>query len=100
MLIDGNAYLFDPFLGMPIPGKDGIRHDAQGRLELQPATLAEILADPALLKRLDIDSQKTYPVKQADLRNRGCAGGSLARFFVLSNETDRVCAWPASKKWR
>jgi len=27
------------------------------------------LADPALLKRLDIDSKKTYPVKQADLRN-------------------------------
>ncbi len=69
VLIDGNAYLFDPLLGMPIPGKDGIRHDAQGRLELQPATLAEILADPSLLKRLDIDSQKTYPVKQADLRN-------------------------------
>jgi hypothetical protein len=69
VLIDGNAYLFDPLLGMPIPGKDGIRHDAQGRLELQPATLAEILADPALLKRLDIDSQKNYPVKQADLRN-------------------------------
>ncbi|MGA2062061.1 MAG: hypothetical protein ABSG67_16370 [Thermoguttaceae bacterium] len=69
VLIDGNAYLFDPLLGMPIPGKDGIRHDAQGRLELHPATLAEILADQSLLKRLDIDSKQTYPVKQADLRN-------------------------------
>ncbi|MGD0653287.1 MAG: hypothetical protein ABSA16_02985 [Thermoguttaceae bacterium] len=69
VLIDNNAYLFDPLLGMPIPGKDGIRHDAQGRLELQPATLAEIIADPALLRRLDIDSQKTYPIKPSDLRN-------------------------------
>jgi tetratricopeptide (TPR) repeat protein len=69
VLIDGKAYLFDPLLGLPIPGKDGIRHDAQGRLEIQPAALAEIIADPALLKRLDIDSQKTYPVKPSDLRN-------------------------------
>lgn len=69
VLIEGNAYLFDPSLGMPIPGKDGVRHDAQGRLELQPATLAEIIADQSLLKRLDIDSEKTYPVKQEDLRN-------------------------------
>ena len=69
MLIDGNAYLFDPFLGMPIPAKDGVRRDAQGRLELQPATLAEILADPSLLKRLDVDSKRSYPVKPADLGN-------------------------------
>jgi hypothetical protein len=69
VLIDKNAYLFDPLLGMPIPAKDGIRHDAKGRLELQPATLAEVAADESLLKRLDIDSEKTYPVKQADLQN-------------------------------
>ena len=25
VLIDNNAYLFDPLLGMPIPGKDGIK---------------------------------------------------------------------------
>jgi hypothetical protein len=69
VLIDKNAYLFDPLLGMPIPSKNGIRHDSQGRLELQPATLAEVAADKSLLKRLDIDSEKTYPVKQADLQN-------------------------------
>jgi len=69
VFIDNNAYLFDPLLGMPIPGKDGIRHDAQGRLELQPATLAEVIADESLLKRLDLDSEKTYTVKQADLEN-------------------------------
>ncbi len=67
VLVDGNAYLFDPFLGIPIPAKDGIRRDAQGRLEIQPAALAEILADPSLLKRLDVDSKKTYPVKPSDL---------------------------------
>jgi tetratricopeptide (TPR) repeat protein len=69
VMIDNNAYLFDPLLGMPIPGKGGVRRDAQGRLELKPAALAEIMADPELLKRLDIDSQKTYPFNPSDLRN-------------------------------
>ncbi|MGW8256102.1 MAG: hypothetical protein ACWGMZ_01315, partial [Thermoguttaceae bacterium] len=41
VLIDDRAYLFDPLLGLPIPAKDGIRHDAQGRLDIQPADLAE-----------------------------------------------------------
>ena len=69
VLIDGNAYLFDPFLGLPIPAKGGVRRDGEGRLEIEPATLAEILADASLLKRLDVDAKKTYPVKAADLKN-------------------------------
>jgi hypothetical protein len=67
VLIDGKAYLFDPVLGMPIPAKDGVKRDSQGRLDILPATLAEVAADPALLRRLDVDSNKTYPVKASDL---------------------------------
>jgi hypothetical protein len=67
VLIDNKAYLFDPALGVPIPAKDGLRRDAQGRLEIQPATLAEIVAEPSLLKQLDLDDKNTYPVKAEDL---------------------------------
>ena len=68
VLIDNNAYLFDPLLGMPIPSKDGIRRDDQGRLDLQPATLAEIVSDESLLKRLDMDPNNPYPVKPEDVQ--------------------------------
>jgi hypothetical protein len=69
VLIDKKAYLFDPALGMPIPAKDGVKHDAGGRLEIQPATLEEVVADESLLKQLDIDSTNTYPIKQSDIKN-------------------------------
>jgi hypothetical protein len=67
VLIDDKACLFDPALGMPVPGKDGIRRDPQGRLEIEPATLDELMADRSLLKRLDLGSQATYWVKADDL---------------------------------
>ncbi|HEY4760171.1 MAG TPA: hypothetical protein VIH42_06295, partial [Thermoguttaceae bacterium] len=69
VLIDKNVYLFDPILGMPIPAKNGIQHDAQGRLDIQPATLAEVIADESLLRRLDLDSSNAYPFKSEDLQN-------------------------------
>jgi hypothetical protein len=68
VLIEGKAYLFDPFLGLPIPAKGGVRRDGEGRLEIEPATLADILADGSLLKRLDVDSKRTYPVKPENLK--------------------------------
>ncbi len=55
---DGKLYLFDTRLGLPIPGKDG-----QG-----VATLAELQADPALLRQLDLDDS-TYPVTAEQLQH-------------------------------
>jgi hypothetical protein len=69
VLVEGRAYLFDPLLGLPIPAKDGIKRDVQGRLELQPATLEEVVADESLLRRLDLDADNPYPVQAADLKN-------------------------------
>jgi tetratricopeptide (TPR) repeat protein len=50
-------YLFDARLGLPIPGPNG----------KAVATLAEVKADDALLRRLDLDEAHPYPVKSSDL---------------------------------
>ncbi len=54
---DGELYLFDVRLGLPIPGPAG-----------KPvATLNDVIADDGLLRALDIDEQRPYPVHAADL---------------------------------
>jgi hypothetical protein len=57
-LVSGDQlYLFDCRLGLPIPGPGG-----KG-----VATLADVVADPALLRRLDLDAEHPYPVASEDL---------------------------------
>ncbi len=58
LLTNDKLYLFDTRLGLPIPGKDG-----QG-----VATLAELKADPALLRQLDLEDAK-YPVSAEQLEH-------------------------------
>ena len=48
-------YLFDPKLGLPIPAPGGIAADKSGRLDVQPATLDQVVADPKLLDRLALE---------------------------------------------
>lgn len=67
VLSDRKIYLFDPELGLPIPAPDGIRLQAAGPLDIQPATLAQVADDDALLRRLDLDQGRPYPVSSADL---------------------------------
>lgn len=62
VLSEGEVYLFDPELGMPIPGPDGVRLGEDGQLDIQPATLSQVAADDALLRRLDLDAGHPYPV--------------------------------------
>lgn len=69
VLIEGNVYLFDPLLGLPIPGPDGVSQGETGRLILRPATLAQVLADEKLLRRLDANETHKYPVKASDLKH-------------------------------
>jgi tetratricopeptide (TPR) repeat protein len=59
---DGNFYLFDPLLGLPIPGPPA----ADGK-PTTVATLAEILADDSLLRRLDLDSEHPYRLTTSEL---------------------------------
>ena len=56
---DGKLYLFDCRLGLPIPGPEG----------RNVATLAEVAADDALLRRLDLDEAHPYPVRADDLKH-------------------------------
>ena len=59
LLSDGDLYLFDPQLGLPIPTADG-----EG-----VATLAQVREDESLLRRLDLDTEQPYPVQASDLEN-------------------------------
>ena len=57
LFLDGELYLFDTRLGLPILGPDG-----------KPvATLNDVLADEKLLRNLDVDEQRRYPVAAGDL---------------------------------
>jgi len=60
VIIGGQVYLFDPLLGLPIPGPDGVKFDAEGNLQIEPATLAEVAADEKLLRRLDVEGVRPY----------------------------------------
>jgi tetratricopeptide (TPR) repeat protein len=59
VLAGKDLYLFDPQLGLPIPGPAG-----KGI-----ATLAQVLADPAVLQQLDVPGGPAYPLTPADLKN-------------------------------
>lgn len=59
LLADEQLYLFDAQLGLPIPGPEA------GEI----ATLADVVAEPALLEKLNVDAEFTYPVGAADLEH-------------------------------
>ncbi len=59
LLSNGQLYLFDCRLGLPIPGPGG-----RG-----VATLAEVVADATLLRRLDLDAEHPYPVTADELKH-------------------------------
>jgi len=69
VLCEGQVYLFDPVLGLPIPGPDGIALGDDGQLAIRPATLARAAAGDELLRRLDFDAANPYPVRAADLEH-------------------------------
>jgi tetratricopeptide (TPR) repeat protein len=69
VLIEGEVYLFDPSLGLPIPAPNGVTRGAGGQLAVQPATLAQVAAEPKLLRRLDADPSHKYGVESSDLKH-------------------------------
>ena len=56
LLIDDQLYLFDTRLGLPLTNEEG-----------QIATLEEVVANPNLLRTLDLDEEHPYPVTAEDL---------------------------------
>lgn len=57
LLVDGELYLFDTRLGLPIL-------DAKAE---HIATLGEVVADPSLLRKLDLDDEHVYPYTAEDM---------------------------------
>ena len=66
--IEDALYLFDPSLGVPIPAPGGIKLGDDGTLQIEPATLRQVVADEALLRQLDVDEMNRYPVRSEDLK--------------------------------
>ncbi len=59
LLSEGKLYLFDSQLGLPIPGPNNAK----------VATLADVVADPGLLRKLDLNEKETYPFGAKDLEH-------------------------------
>jgi hypothetical protein len=69
-LLDGKIYLFDPLAGIAVPSlaKDEVGDSTWPGV----ATLAEAVADPAVLKQFD-SADRPYPIRAADLERPGVA---------------------------
>lgn len=67
VLNDAKLYLFDPALGLPIPGPDGVTRKEDGSLDIRPATLDQVVENDALLRQLDLDAEHPYPVRAEQL---------------------------------
>ncbi len=59
LLVGEQLYLFDLELGLPIPGSQ----------PASVATLADVAADPGLLKKLDLDAEHPYSITPGDLKH-------------------------------
>ena len=65
--VDGELYLFDPTLGLPIPSPESPLLDSEGKLLVRPATLRQVAADDSLLRKLDLPERR-YPVRADELQ--------------------------------
>jgi hypothetical protein len=65
-LVGKQVYLFDPTLGWPVPARED---KGQTPNIESAATLADVLADDGLLRKLDFSPEKRYPLHSADLKS-------------------------------
>jgi hypothetical protein len=68
VLSEGDVYVFDPLLGLPLPAPNGLRLDESGQLDVHPATLAQLAANDRLLRQMDLSPERPYPTRSADLK--------------------------------
>jgi hypothetical protein len=59
VILNSGVHLFDPLLGIPIPGK--MDNPEKDILVTKPATLTEVVTNPELLTALDISKDELYP---------------------------------------
>ena len=65
--VDGEVYVFDPRLGVAIPGPGGVRLDG-GELTVHPATLSQLAADDSLSRQMDLDAEHPYDFRSSDFQ--------------------------------
>jgi hypothetical protein len=63
-----DLYLFDPQRGLPIPAPGGIKVDERGQLDISPATLSQAADNADVLRQMDVDPARPYPLKAAQLK--------------------------------
>lgn len=59
--LDGQVYLFDPSIGVPVASTDD-----KNAFVKKPATLTEIRKDPKVLSQFTFDSETKYPLVDSD----------------------------------
>jgi len=94
VISEGELHLFDPALGLPIPGPDGVKLDATGQLDIRPATLAEVADDEELLRQLDVEGDVRYGVEASDLQSlvallEASPDSLSARMMLVESHLDR-----------
>jgi hypothetical protein len=67
VLSQGQLYLFEPALGVPIPAPNGLHRRPSEPLEVRPATLAQVAEDDALLRQLDVGDVR-YPIDSSQVQ--------------------------------
>ena len=67
VLSQGQLYLFEPTLGLPLPAPHGVKREASGPLDIRPATLAQVADDDALLRQFDLGEFR-YPVEASQVQ--------------------------------
>jgi hypothetical protein len=65
---DKRLYLFDPQLGSPIPAPHGLSVGKSGQMEVLPATLSQVIADPKILDHMAAGGKPYWPAA-ADLKH-------------------------------
>lgn len=67
VLIEGEVYLFEPVLGLPVP-KPGSMELTESGFTFRPATLSEAAEDEAVLRQFDIFKQGDYGIHAKDMQ--------------------------------
>ena len=66
---DKKLYLFDPALGLPIPAAKGLSAGKAGQLEIMPASLDQVVADPKLLEQMAAGPDAPYWAAKTDVKH-------------------------------
>lgn len=67
VLIEGEIYLLEPVLGLPVP-KPGSQKLTDNGMVCEPATLAEAATDDAVLRQFDVLKEGDYTVSAKDVQ--------------------------------